>query len=73
MEGALEPYVHYVPLKDDFSDLDDIVAWCENNDDKCKEISVNARKHMEQFMDEDNEFLLHKLLCKWYKKNVSLL
>jgi hypothetical protein len=73
MEGALEPYVHYVPIKDDLTDLDYIVNWCRNNDDKCKEISANARKHMEQFMDEENEMLLHKLLCNWFKKNVTLL
>jgi hypothetical protein len=71
MEGALEPFVHYVPLKDDFTDLDKMIDWCRNNDDKCKEISANARKHIEQFLDEENELLLHKMLCNWYKKNVS--
>jgi len=72
MEGILEPYVHYIPLKDDLTDLDDIIEWCRNNDDMCKNISANARKHMEQFLDDENEMLLHKLLCKWYKKNVIL-
>jgi len=71
MEGALEPYVHYVPLKDDLSNLNQMVEWCKNNDSICKEISMNARKHMEQFMDEENEMILHKILCKWYKNNVT--
>ena len=72
MEGALEPFVHYVPLKDDLTDLDDMIDWCKNNDNMCKEISANARKHMEQFMDHENEIMLHKILCKWFKNNVTL-
>jgi hypothetical protein len=73
MEGLLEPYVHYVPLKEDLSDLSEVIDWCKNNDHKCKEISQNARKHMSQFMDQENELLLHKILCKWFKNNVTLL
>lgn len=72
MEGALEPFVHYVPLKNDLTDLDNIIDWCKNNDDKCKEISANARKHMAQFMNEEDEIILHNILCKWYKNNVTL-
>jgi hypothetical protein len=72
MEGLLEPYVHYVPLKDDFSDLDEIVEWCKDNDNMCKEISLNARKYMSQFMNEEDELLLHKMLCNWYKTHVNL-
>ena len=31
----LKPYVHYVPIKEDFSNLNDVIIWCLNNDDKC--------------------------------------
>lgn len=38
----LEPWVHYVPIKSDFSDLLEKVEWLRNNDDKAKEIAKNG-------------------------------
>jgi hypothetical protein len=43
----LVPWEHYVPVKPDLSDLYDRIAWCQQNDLRCKEISRNARKLME--------------------------
>ena len=40
----LKPYVHYVPVKPDMSDLIDQIKWCQKNDAKCKIISNNATK-----------------------------
>lgn len=40
--NKLHEYIHYVPIKDDFSDLNEKIEWCINNDYKCKEISDNA-------------------------------
>lgn len=39
----LEPYVHYVPVKRDLSDLIDQIKWIKNNEAKCKEIARNAQ------------------------------
>jgi hypothetical protein len=72
MEGLLKPYVHYVPLKDDFSDLDEILDWCKNNDSKCKQISQNARKWMKPFMNNEEELKLHNRITQWYKENIIL-
>jgi hypothetical protein len=38
----LIPWIHYVPIKDDLSDLNEVVNWCIANDDKCKQIANNA-------------------------------
>jgi RNase P/RNase MRP subunit p29 len=38
----LKEYTHYVPIKDDLSDLIDRIEWCIQNDDKCKDIAKNA-------------------------------
>lgn len=38
----LEPYVHYIPIKSDLSDLMDQLSWCLKNDSKCKTIAKNA-------------------------------
>lgn len=72
MEGLLQPYVHYIPLKDDFSDLDEVLEWCRNNDDICKQISENATKWMMQFLDNDNEMKLHNAIREWYQSNINL-
>ena len=42
MEELLEPWVHYIPVEEDFSDLEDILAWARANDEKCKMISRRA-------------------------------
>lgn len=72
MEGLLEPYVHYVPLKNDFSDLEEIIEWCNNNQNKCKEISNNGKKWMEQFKNTEDEKFLHNFILKHYVDNVNL-
>lgn len=30
------PWIHYVPIKDDFSDIDDKFTWCETHQDECR-------------------------------------
>ena len=39
----LKPYIHYVPVNNNFSNLNEQIEWCQNNQDKCKEIINNAR------------------------------
>lgn len=41
-DHLLIPYKHYVPVKYDLSDLEEIILWCRLNDDKCKLIVQNA-------------------------------
>lgn len=36
-------YKHYVPVKNDLSNLLDQINWCIKNDEKCKEIAENAK------------------------------
>jgi hypothetical protein len=43
-DTMLKPYVHYVPVKSDLSDLNEIVNWCIENDSKCKEIARSGRE-----------------------------
>lgn len=38
----LKEWEHYVPINNDFSDLNEKILWCINNDDKCKIIIKNA-------------------------------
>jgi len=36
----LKEYVHYIPIKEDLSDLIQKIKWCKENDDKCKKIAL---------------------------------
>ncbi|KAJ3071764.1 capsule-associated protein CAP1 [Podochytrium sp. JEL0797] len=42
----LIPFVHYVPFKLDYSDLEERLEWLQNNEDKAKEIVANAQALM---------------------------
>jgi len=38
------PWEHFIPIADDFSDLQEKYHWCEANQEKCEEIIKNAKK-----------------------------
>ncbi|KAI8823309.1 glycosyl transferase family 90-domain-containing protein [Chytriomyces cf. hyalinus JEL632] len=42
----LEPMIHYVPIKLDFSDLEEKLEWLMAHDDEARRISENARSLM---------------------------
>lgn len=50
----LEPYVHYIPIASDMSNLFEQIKWCRNNDSKCKEIAQNARKFYDEKLSKTN-------------------
>jgi len=40
----LRPWTHYVPVKNDLSDLAEIVAWCRTNEHAAQQIAENGRR-----------------------------
>lgn len=49
----LEPYVHYIPIKQDLSDIYDVLDWIDNNYDECIKIANNAYNFaVENFTEE---------------------
>jgi len=70
MESKLQPGIHYVLLKDDFSDLDDKIKWCNNNQNACKWIIQNANFYMRQFSNPMLEKLIEKEIINSYFKCV---
>jgi len=66
--GALVPYVHYLPIKEDFSDIVEQINWAQIHDEKCKKISQNATEFvLNNLMIEDAYFYLYKLFLKYSK------
>ncbi|CAB9504889.1 O-glucosyltransferase LpsA [Seminavis robusta] len=53
MEDLLVPYYHYIPLKDDFSDLKEKIQWARENDDACAQIAQQATKYMQDLWASD--------------------
>lgn len=44
----LKPWVHYVPIENDFSDINEKIQWCIDNDEECYQITQRAKKFIEE-------------------------
>ena len=42
VDHMIQAKVHYIPVKEDLSDLLDVIKWCKKNDERCKEIANNG-------------------------------
>ena len=77
----LKPYVHYVPVKADLSDLNDQIEWCKNNDSKCKIISLNNEVFYNTYVTKENVYnywssLLNNIennKCNTFKDSVDII
>ena len=70
MEDKLKPNVHYILVKNDFSDLLQKIKWCDAHPNKCKEINRNAKQYMKKFMDQNNELKLELAVLNHYFQKV---
>ena len=55
-QDKMEPYVHFVPIKSDLSDLENRIDWCINNDEKCKQIAKNSLEFYNKYLTEKAAF-----------------
>jgi len=60
MEGAMAGGVEYLEVKTDWSDLADVVEWCWENDEECKEIGKKGQCWMRMFLDDNEEMEIIK-------------
>lgn len=63
---ALRPYVHYIPVKHDLSDLLDQFDWASENDDICKKISENATAFAKSSLMMEDVYLYYYLVLSLY-------
>ncbi|MFC0267516.1 glycosyl transferase family 90 [Kushneria aurantia] len=66
MEGALQPWVHYVPLAPGGADLEEKMDLCLARPELGEEIVRNANAWVEQFRDARRERLLELLVMTRY-------
>lgn len=68
MEGRLVPGVHYVEIRDDFSDLEEKMAYYSANPAEAQKIIDNAHEWVRQFRDKRREELISLLVLERYFK-----
>lgn len=66
MEGLLEPGVHYVEIKSDFSDLEEKMRYYASHPDEAQKIIDNAHRYVDQFRDKEREDLISLLVLDKY-------
>lgn len=73
MEGKLVPNVHYILIKDDFSDLEERLNYYIKNEDEAQKIIHNANDYVAQFLDKEREQLIGLAVMKKYLKKTNQL
>jgi hypothetical protein len=70
MEDLLVPYVHYVPVLANLSDLSEKVEWARRHDDECRTISRQATKYMEDLYTsrtakKENRWIMEQIVLRY--------
>jgi Glycosyl transferase family 90 len=52
----LKPWVHFIPIKSDLSNLISTIEWCRDNDDVCHTIAKNAYQFAIENFTKENLF-----------------
>lgn len=64
--GGLQPYVHYLPVKEDLSDLIEKLNWAEAHDAQCEKMAEEATRFVEENISpEDTLLYLYHLLLRY--------
>ncbi len=71
MEGRLKPNEHYIQIKDDYSDLSEVLDYYIKNPEEAKKIIRNAREHVAQFQDPEKEDLISLMVLEKYFRFTS--
>ena len=77
VDHMIKAKVHYIPVKEDLSDLLDVIKWCKRNDERCREIANNGlvfarsvlnKKFIQSYLSE----IMWSLSPGIQKKNIQL-
>jgi len=71
METKLKPWIHYVPVKNDFGDLEKNFQKISKNKKLCNEILLNKKLFAFQFLDKEREMNIIKKTIELYRKNTN--
>lgn len=64
--GQLSPWVHYIPFKEDLSDIFEKLQWAKEHEEEVKQIAENGRQFAkENLMPEHLYLYCYKVLVKY--------
>ena len=66
MEGKLIPDYHYIEIDDDYSNLNEKLAYYINHPEKALKIIENANNYVKQFQNKQREDIISLLVLKKY-------
>lgn len=67
----LQPFVHYIPVQSDLSDLVEKIQWAQKNDDKAEQIAKNGQKFANEKISPINIFCYHAHVLNEFSKIIS--
>lgn len=71
---GLKPFVHYIPVKNDLSDLVEKIAWAKEHDAECKQIAERGTQFAQANLMMEDVYLYLYLALKKYaslQKNLN--
>lgn len=68
LESQLQPWVHYVPVRPDFTDLGDALEWCRANPDACERMAKQGREYVTPFY-RDQMKQAYAVVDRYLQKN----
>ena len=63
----LEPYVHYIPLKEDLSDVLTQLKWARNHDKRTRKIVANARAFVRERLRNEDIYCYYLRVAQRYR------
>ena len=63
---ALEPWIHYIPVKNDLTDLLSRLKWAMTHEQECKTISQNAQRLASEVLTHEDIYVyFYRLLAAY--------
>jgi hypothetical protein len=70
LEDHLIPWEHYIPVRHDFTNLEDRVEWAINHPERCRRIAYAGKTYIMPFLNIKSEREIMTELLRRYAQNV---
>lgn len=69
---CIKPFVHFIPVEENLSDILEKIEWAKNHDSECQKISENARKLAAEILSIERIYhYFYALLVEYSKRQKS--
>jgi hypothetical protein len=66
--GCLKPYEHFIPVKEDLSDLREQICWAKEHDEEARRIADNATEFVKNNLSPEDIYLYMHHLFQEYSR-----